>query len=99
MTNAAMIELAKQDALNRTFTFHYDPGHGWLEVTLADINVVDLIVSAISRYSYRKGTTFYLEEDCDAGKFIGAYRNKFNREPNIREIGDGAFIRNLPRVR
>ena len=34
------------------------------------------IQSDISSYSYVKGKTAYLEEDCDAGKFINAMRDK-----------------------
>ena len=85
-----------------TFTFHCDPGHGWLEVTLADLLRVGLSIKQISRYSYYCGKrkACYLEEDCDAPKFIAAYRHVNGREPAIREVHSNAqsFIRNLPRL-
>lgn len=46
-----------------------DPGHGWIEVplkTLAHLRIVE----DMSGFSYIKGAYAYLEEDCDAGKFI-----------------------------
>ena len=46
-----------------------DPGHGWIEVpleTLAHLKIVE----DMSGFSYIKGAYAYLEEDCDAGKFI-----------------------------
>jgi len=44
--------------------FYSDPGHGWGAVKRKVL--VDLgIASQISPYSYQKGDTVYLEEDCD----------------------------------
>ena len=59
--------------MNRTITktFHQDPGHGWIEVTMNEIRVLR-IEDKISAYSYRRGDTVFLEEDCDAQKFITA---------------------------
>jgi hypothetical protein len=54
---------------------HSDPGHAWLAVKLSEIKMLG-IESSISGYSYVKGKTAYLEEDCDAGKFIQAMRAK-----------------------
>jgi hypothetical protein len=51
--------------------FHSDPGHGWLAVKLSDLKMLG-IESEISSYSYVKGMTAYLEEDCDAPAFIRA---------------------------
>ncbi len=76
------------------YTFHTDPGHGWLEVTMAQIVDVGLEPSQFSPYSYyqRWGgqDTFYLEEDQDAAVFVGAYLNKHGERPNIH----GAVHRN-----
>ncbi|MCK5548792.1 MAG: hypothetical protein KAI64_07235 [Thermoplasmata archaeon] len=47
------------------YTFISDPGHGWLRVPLAEIKDV-----ALSNYSYRDHEFAYLEEDCDAPKFM-----------------------------
>jgi len=51
--------------------FYSDPGHGWLACK------VDLLRSLginkdISGFSYVKGGTAYLEEDCDASKLLNA---------------------------
>ena len=58
----------------KRFTFISDPGHGWLKVSRADLIAagVDLL---ISRYSYQRGDTVWLEEDCDAGIFLTALTN------------------------
>lgn len=61
-----MIEVGK-------YTFHADPGHGWLEVPQAELERLG-ILDKISHYSYRSrpplvATLCYLEEDCDAAIF------------------------------
>ena len=56
---------------NKTYIFHADPGHGWLEVKRFELIRLD-ILDKISPYSYQKGDTVYLEEDCDAGVFLKA---------------------------
>lgn len=46
------------------FKFYTDPGHGWGAVKrkmLIDLGIAD----RISHFSYQKGDTVYLEEDCD----------------------------------
>ena len=51
------------------YKFYSDAGHGWIAVKrqeLADLEILD----KISGYSYQKGKTVYLEEDCDATLFI-----------------------------
>lgn len=63
---------------NKTYVFHTDPGHGWLAVPFKDL--VELgIENKISDYSYSKGSTAYLEEDCDAAVFINAYKERFGK--------------------
>jgi hypothetical protein len=54
---------------------HSDSGHGWLAVKLGEIKMLG-IESDITEYSYIKGKTAYLEEDCDAMKFINAAKGK-----------------------
>ena len=55
----------------KTYTFHQDPGHGWLAVKRQEL--VDLgIHEQISHYSYQRGKTVYLEEDCDLQIFLAA---------------------------
>jgi hypothetical protein len=53
------------------YTFHEDPGHGWLEVTRTELVRLG-IASRISAYSYQKGDSVFLEEDCDANTFAHA---------------------------
>jgi hypothetical protein len=53
------------------YRFISDPGHGWLEVPIAEINRLK-ISGKISNYSYKNGEMAYLEEDCDASLFMKA---------------------------
>jgi hypothetical protein len=53
-----------------------DPGHSWLEVPARDFNASGAEVSEFS-YVNMEGTLYYLEEDCDAGRFC---RAAFGRE-------------------
>ena len=55
--------------------FHSDPGHGWLAVKISDLKMLG-IESKITPYSYVKGKTVYLEEDCDMSEFITAAKSK-----------------------
>ena len=55
--------------------FYSDPGHGWAAVkrkTLIDMGIID----KVSTYSYQRGQTVYLEEDCDLSLLIGALKAK-----------------------
>lgn len=54
-----------------TIKFYSDPGHGWGAVkrnVLFDLGIADKITS----YSYQKGGTVYLEEDCDLPTLVTA---------------------------
>ena len=57
-----------------TYRFISDPGHGWLEVPLAELSILPYPPSS---YSYRNDGFAYLEEDCDAPLFL---RAKFGDE-------------------
>jgi hypothetical protein len=52
--------------------FISDPGHGWLEVPLAIFRESQAKGMAASKYSYKSKIKqcVYLEEDCDAPKFL-----------------------------
>jgi hypothetical protein len=54
-------------------TYYTDPGHGWFAVKLAELEALG-IDRAISTYSYKRGKTAYLEEDCDASLYFAALR-------------------------
>lgn len=50
-----------------------DPGHGWAAVKFSELERLD-ITHKISRYSYVKGDTVFLEEDCDLSVYLAALR-------------------------
>ena len=49
--------------------FFTDAGHGWLEVEHKELVKMGLD-RFISHYSYSRLEKAYLEEDCDAGKYL-----------------------------
>lgn len=58
---------------------HTDAGHGWLAVKrqeLIDLGVID----QISSYSYQRGQTVYLEEDCDLQRYLAALDSHGTRD-------------------
>ena len=83
------------------FTFISDPGHGWLEVSGADLTALGLNVHCFSRYSYRdprRVGRYYLEEDCDAPKFLSVWQAKNGGKPSIKEVYQSRFNRNMPAI-
>lgn len=81
-----------------TYTFHEDPGHGWLAVPVSELIALG-VFGAISGYSYisRDGRTAYLEEDCDFAAFWAAYKARHGTEPQYRRAySERTFIRSLP---
>jgi hypothetical protein len=71
--------------MNKVFNFYADAGHAWLAVKFADLNKVGLYLKDISNYSYIRGKTVYLEEDCDAAKFFKAYEATYGETPKYVE--------------
>lgn len=63
----------------KTYKFYADSGHGWLAVKIEELMQFG-IITQISSYSYMRGATAYLEEDCDASLFFNAYKDKYNKE-------------------
>lgn len=55
----------------KVYKFYSDPGHGWIAVKRKELEVLG-IVGEISHYSYQRGATVYLEEDCDYARFAVA---------------------------
>jgi hypothetical protein len=83
-----------------TFTWHTDPGHGWLQVETSLIK--SLGVTGISTFSYVDGSAnliAFLEEDCDAALFINAYQ-ELNPRVEVRfkerNLNQDHWIRQLP---
>jgi hypothetical protein len=55
---------------------HYqDPGHGWVAVKRKWVEDLGLKFT-ISHYSYQKGKTVYLEEDCDASLLVDELKRR-----------------------
>lgn len=82
---------------SETFAFISDPGHGWLEVPRQLLHDFGIEYD-ISRFSYVRGRTAYLEEDQDAGVFIEAFKvEKPDVELKFKEIhiNVDSEIRNL----
>lgn len=81
-----------------TYTFHTDPGHGWLQVPRAHLEELG-ILEKITAYSYQDldGSSWYLEEDCDATTFGLAFQERFGCWPKHRErYWNPCFVRTLP---
>ncbi len=57
------------------FWVHTDSSHGWLAVKRALLIELGLM-ERISMYSYERGQTVYLEEDCDAGILINELKSR-----------------------
>lgn len=73
--------MAKQE---KVYKFYSDAGHGWLAVKKQEL--FDLgIQKKISPYSYVRGATVYLEEDCDASVFMEEMKKRFGKAPAIKE--------------
>ena len=60
-----------------TLKFYSDPGHGWLAVKISFLEKIGLHTYDFSVCSYRKGSTVYLEEDCDAVIFMKRLKESF----------------------
>jgi hypothetical protein len=85
----------------KTFTVFNDPGHGWLKVTLADVEAIGLEEGDFSPYSYRNGDALYLEEDCDLGIFAKRYQERTGAAPIFkdRHCNNASRIRSYDSVR
>ena len=82
---------------HKTYKLHTDPGHGWLAVRRKELVELD-IADKITPYSYIKGETVYLEEDCDLATFFNAYRAKHGVDPKYTEsFREKTFVRNCER--
>jgi hypothetical protein len=60
-----------RNPIDKAYTFHNDPGHGWLKVSRSELEVLG-VVQNISPCSYQDAQTVYLEEALDAGVFMRA---------------------------
>lgn len=70
----------------KAFTFFSDPSHGWLKVERADAFELGLTASDFSKFTYiGDHGAFFLEEDCDAPKFLRAFEARHGAKPVINE--------------
>lgn len=53
------------------FKYYTDPGHGWFAVK-RDFLAKYVDLGKVSIYSYQRGRTVYLEEDCDCSLLFKA---------------------------
>lgn len=71
------------------YIFFSDPGHSWLEVPYEFIRYMN-IGATISKYSYFHAGKVYLEEDCDAGRYMEAFQRitgtSFVKSANYRSV-------------
>ena len=90
-----------------TCTWFFDPNHAWLQVNIQTLEDFGLTPADFSEFSRTDGHYLYLEEDCDAGIFIRAVRDKavlkINNHSqyifNDRECTDKFSVRAMQRNR
>lgn len=77
--------------------WYNDPGHGWLRVPMQAV-VSAGVAGQISTCSYmsRGGQVAYLEEDCDAPRFLMAIGVSYSETIPEENLDDQCFIRRLP---
>jgi hypothetical protein len=59
--------------MNLKIKFYSDPGHGWAAVKRKLLDEL-AITDKITYFSYQRGATVYLEEDCDLSTLITAVK-------------------------
>lgn len=67
------------------FRFISDPGHAWLEVPRDLLGTLG-IATQISGCSYQRREKVYLEEDCDAPRFVAAYEAQVGAKVEFIEV-------------
>ena len=79
-----MFNAKEGNAMAKTYIWAHDAGHEWLAVKISELAELG-IADKISAYSYQKGTTAYLEGDCDAAVFFEAYRARHGADPKTKQ--------------
>jgi antirestriction protein ArdC len=65
----------------KRYTFTSDPGHGWLVVPTSDIAQLGIAQDiSLASYLSPRGGKAYLEEDCDASRFVSAYAKHYGMD-------------------
>jgi hypothetical protein len=57
----------------KTIIIYNDPGHAWAAVKIKELRALG-IADKVSAYSYQRGQTAYLEEDCDLSLYLAAIK-------------------------
>jgi hypothetical protein len=73
--------------MQTVFDVYSDPGHGWVKVPLKLLEELE-IRDKITPYSYRRGNFGFLEEDCDAPRFVAAMKARGVTVKFRSHIGD-----------
>jgi hypothetical protein len=71
----------------KPIVYYTDPGHGWFAVKRAELAELG-ILGQVSHYSYQRGRTVYLEEDCDATLYFTAHKAAGTVPPYIEKHTD-----------
>jgi len=71
----------------KPIVYYTDPGHGWFAVKRAELAALG-ILDQVSHYSYQRGRTVYLEEDCDATLYFTAHKAAGTVPPYIEKHTD-----------
>jgi hypothetical protein len=74
--------------------FYDDPSHGWYAVKRSILANMGLL-GAITSFSYQRGATVYLEEDCDASAFFA----RAKAQGLTVEVKEGATTNNSSPIR
>ena len=72
-----------------------DPGHGWVAVKrklLDELGIAD----KITYFSFQKGKTVYLEEDCDLSVFLKAKKEAGEEVEMLEVYQENTPIRSYP---
>jgi hypothetical protein len=70
-TSDTILILTINEVSKMKFTYYTDPGHGWVKVPRRLLEKLK-IAEKISYFSYSRGDSVYLEEDCDLSHLITA---------------------------
>lgn len=84
----------------KTYKYYQDAMHGWIAVKRKELEAYD-ISDKITSFSYQKGDTVYLEEDCDAATFYNKVKEKTGEYPTLtpKYVGEYATIRYYERYK
>ena len=67
---------------NKVYKVYSDPGHGWTAVKFSDLIKLG-ILQKISKFSYFKGSTAYLEDDSDMTLFCNKFKAMYGHFPAL----------------